>query len=415
MSEWKEYRLGEIIDVRDGTHDSPKQSDIGKPLVTSKHIKGGKIDLSSAYLISFDDFDKINKRSKVDKWDVLFSMIGTIGEMVIIKEEPDFAIKNVGLFKAKDQFTSKWIYYYLKSPKAQSEILSSLKGSTQQYISLTDLRNFPITYPPIKEGWDIIQILSSLDDKIELNNKINQDLESLAQTLFKQWFIDFEFPNENGEPYKSSGGEMVESELGEIPKGWEVVRLETHAKISLGGTPSRNNGDYWNGNIPWVNSGAINENYILKPIELITQEGLDNSSTKLIPKHSTLIAITGATLGQVSYSLIDACYNQSVISLTPPDNTKEFIHLLVNTIIPELIKHQTGGAQQHINKGNVETFKVLFPPENILNSFKEILTDLYLKIECYIKENQQLTTLRDTLLPKLISGKLEVSQIQTTS
>jgi len=415
MSEWKEYRLGEIIDVRDGTHDSPKQSDIGKPLVTSKHIKGGKIDLSSAYLISFDDFDKINKRSKVDKWDVLFSMIGTIGEMVIIKEEPDFAIKNVGLFKAKDQFTSKWIYYYLKSPKAQSEILSSLKGSTQQYISLTDLRNFPITYPPIKEGWDIIQILSSLDDKIELNNKINQDLESLAQTLFKQWFIDFEFPNENGEPYKSSGGEMVESELGEIPKGWEVVRLETHAKISLGGTPSRNNGDYWNGNIPWVNSGAINENYILKPIELITQEGLDNSSTKLIPKHSTLIAITGATLGQVSYSLIDACYNQSVISLTPPDNTKEFIHLLVNTIIPELIKHQTGGAQQHINKGNVETFKVLFPPENILNSFKEILTDLYLKIECYIKENQQLTTLRDTLLPKLISGELEVSQIQTTS
>jgi len=415
MSEWKEYRLGEIIDVRDGTHDSPKQSDIGKPLVTSKHIKGGKIDLSSAYLISFDDFDKINKRSKVDKWDVLFSMIGTIGEMVIIKEEPDFAIKNVGLFKAKDQFTSKWIYYYLKSPKAQSEILSSLKGSTQQYISLTDLRNFPITYPPIKEGWDIIQILSSLDDKIELNNKINQDLESLAQTLFKQWFIDFEFPNENGEPYKSSGGEMVESELGEIPKGWEVVRLETHAKISLGGTPSRNNGDYWNGNIPWVNSGAINENYILKPIELITQEGLDNSSTKLIPKHSTLIAITGATLGQVSYSLIDACYNQSVISLTPPDNSKEFIHLLVNTIIPELIKHQTGGAQQHINKGNVETFKVLFPPENILNSFKEILTDLYLKIECYIKENQQLTTLRDTLLPKLISGELEVSQIQTTS
>jgi len=111
---WKWVKLGEIADVRDGTHDSPKETIDGKYLITSKHIKNGKIDFSKAYKISLDDFEAINKRSKVDKYDILFSMIGTIGEMVIVDFEPDFAIKNVGLFKTRNKDLSKWIYYYLK-------------------------------------------------------------------------------------------------------------------------------------------------------------------------------------------------------------------------------------------------------------------------------------------------------------
>jgi len=416
MSEWKEYKLGELC---------KRVTSGGTPNTRKNEYYGGEIPWVRTQEVNFnriyDTEIKITQQGLENssaKWipenSVIIAMYGATAGKVAINKIPlttNQACCNLIIDESKADY--RFLYYNILS--RFSSIANMAVGGAQQNLNAGMIKDLFISTPDLPTQTAIAEILSSLDDKIELNNKINQELENLAQTLFKQWFIDFEFPNENGEPYKSSGGEMEDSELGEIPKGWEVVRLETHAKISLGGTPSRNNGDYWNGNIPWVNSGAINENYILKPIELITQEGLDNSSTKLIPKHSTLIAITGATLGQVSYSLIDACYNQSVISLTPPDNTKEFIHLLVNTIIPELIKHQTGGAQQHINKGNVETFKVLFPPENILNSFKEILTDLYLKIECYIKENQQLTTLRDTLLPKLISGELEVSQIQTTS
>jgi type I restriction enzyme S subunit len=416
VSEWKEYKLGVLCQrVTSG----------GTPNTRKNEYYGGEIPWVRTQEVNFNRIYnteiKITKKGLENssaKWipenSVIIAMYGATAGKVAINKIPittNQACCNLIIDESKADY--RFVYYNILS--RFSSIANMAVGGAQQNLNAGMIKDLNISIPPLPTQTAIAEILSSLDDKIELNNKINQDLENLAQTLFKQWFIDFEFPDENGEPYKSSGGEMVESELGEIPKGWEVKRLETLAKISLGGTPSRNNGDYWNGNIPWVNSGAINENYILRPNELITQEGLENSSTKLIPKYSTLIAITGATLGQVSYSLIDACYNQSVISLSSLDNTREFIHLLVKTIIPELIKHQTGGAQQHINKGNVETFKVIFPSEELLKKFKDILTDLYLKIECNIKDNLNLTNLRDTLLPKLISGELEVNGLNHDS
>jgi type I restriction enzyme S subunit len=428
MSEWKEYKLGDIIDVRDGTHDSPKQKDNGKPLVTSKHIKGGKIDLSTAYLISIDDFDKINKRSKVDKWDVLFSMIGTIGEMVIVKEEPDFAIKNVGLFKAKDEYTSKWIYYYLKSPKAQSEILSSLKGSTQQYISLTDLRNFPVTFPSINEGWEIIQILSSLDDKIELNNKINQELETLAQTLFKQWFIDFEFPNENGEPYKSSGGEMVESELGEIPKGWEVGYLEDVIEFHNG---------YAFSSKELESESSTDSYHVFKMGHIKKGGGLNAEGTKsyfskskaqklskyVLKKGDLLMCMTDmkgnvALLGHTALMNENDKYivNQRV-GLLRPNNSfgidYPYLYILTNSFdfIEELRSRANSGVQVNLSTNEIKKSKILIASKSINEKFDLVTQSFYNKIFEITNENQTLRNTRDTLLPKLISGELILNEI----
>ncbi len=136
MEEWKEYKLEDICDVRDGTHDTPKQTTDGKYLVTSKHIKGGRIDLSSAYKISLEDFDFINRRSKVDQWDILISMIGTVGEICLISEQPDFAIKNVGLIKTENEDLAKYLYYYLKSPEAQNNISARLRrNNTAIFVS----------------------------------------------------------------------------------------------------------------------------------------------------------------------------------------------------------------------------------------------------------------------------------------
>lgn len=419
MSDWKEYRLGEIIDVRDGTHDSPKKKGIGKPLVTSKHIKGGKIDLSTAYFISIDDFDKINKRSKVDKWDVLFSMIGTIGETAIIKEEPDFAIKNVGLFKAKDEYTAKWIYYFFKSPQAQSEILSSLKGSTQQYISLTDLRNFPIIYPPIRVGWEIVQILSSLDDKIELNNKINLDLENLAQTLFKQWFIDYEFPNENGEPYKSSGGEMVDSELGEIPKGWEVSTIEEITKlVTKGTTPTTIGGKFTDSGINFIKVESLTDRgtFIKSKFGFIDDNTNQLLSRSKINEGDVLFSIAG-TIGRVAVvtkDILPANTNQAIAIIRPNYVDSYFLKLLMQS---SLIQNDTKAnvvqaVQANLSLGIIKTTKFIKPSSSIRNLFSETLGHVFKGMELISIENQELTTLRDTLLPKLISGELEVSQIQ---
>ena len=409
MSDWKEYRLGEIIDVRDGTHDSPKKKGIGKPLVTSKHIKGGKIDLSTAYFISIDDFDKINKRSKVDKWDVLFSMIGTIGETAIIKEEPDFAIKNVGLFKAKDEYTAKWIYYFFKSPQAQSEILSSLKGSTQQYISLTDLRNFPITYPPIRVGWEIAEILSSLDDKIELNNKINQELENLAQALFKQWFIDFEFPNENGEPYKSSGGEMVESELGEIPEGWSFGTLKDEFNLNMGQSPK---GDTYNetGDGMIFFQGRSDFGFRYPSVRMFTKD-----PKKVAKKFETLISVR-APVGDINMVEYDCCIGRGLGSISHSRKLFSYTYYKILSIQEELKSYDNEGTVfGSINKETLGNIKTIIPPLTISCGFDDLVKGKDQLIYNLTNQNQQLTTLRDTLLPKLISGELEVSQIQTAS
>jgi type I restriction enzyme S subunit len=269
MGEWKEHELGKIVDVRDGTHDSPKEKSEGKYLITSRHIKNGKIDLSKAYKISFEDFEQVNKRSKVDKWDILFSMIGTVGEIALIDFEPDFAIKNIGLFKTGDENLAKWIIYYLKSTEAQNEIFASLKGSTQQYITLGDLRKFPILLPPLSEQKAIASVLSSLDDKIDLLHRQNKTLEAMAETLFRQWFVE------------------------EAQEDWEENSLLEIIQLIGGGTPKTAISEYWNGDIPWLAGGDISSNH----------KSFINCSVKSITRNMQLLSQQEELLGSIVYLL----------------------------------------------------------------------------------------------------------------
>jgi type I restriction enzyme S subunit len=269
---------------------------------------------------------------------------------------------------------------------------------------MTKFPSFPIKLPSLPTQKRIVNILSTLDDKIEVNRRINDNLEQQAQALFKSWFVDFE-------PFKN--GEFVESDLGRIPKGWRVEVLGDVCKCILGGTPSRNKEEYWNGNIAWINSGEVNEFRIVKPSEYITEEGLKHSATKLLPKKTTVLAITGATIGQVSLLEIDSCANQSVIGVLENDNIPyEFIYPLINVKITELCSHMTGGAQQHINKNNVEQLNIVLPSENVMAEYKEKTKSIYSQITNCCFESRRLAELRDTLLPKLMSGELKVNEIE---
>ena len=181
----------------------------------------------------------------------------------------------------------------------------------------------------------------------------------------------------------------------------------------LGGTPSRAKPEYWNGTIPWINSGEVNNFRIIKPSETITELGLTKSATKLLPLKTTVIAITGATLGQVSLLEIDACANQSVVGIIPNDDYPyEYIYPLIKQSINELTSHQTGGAQQHINKQNVESLDILVPTDADLDKYCNTVHNLYEMIANNCFENEYLTSLRDTLLSKLMSGELDVSDIE---
>ena len=273
-------------------------------------------------------------------------------------------------------------------------------GCAQPKLNQENLRNIEIELPSHIDS--IASILSSLDRKIELNNKINADLEEMAQAIFKNWFVDFE-------PFKD--GKFVDSELGMIPEGWKVGTLGEFCKCLLGGTPSRSKEEYWNGEVNWINSGEINKFRILEASEKITELGLAKSATKLLPKKTTVLAITGATLGQVSLLEIDTCANQSVIGVL--ENTEvpyEYIYPFIKDRIEMLIQHQTGGAQQHINKDNVESLIFLLPTINVLEDYISLVSPMYKRIESQCFENLYLSTLRDTLLPRLMSGELEVPE-----
>lgn len=402
--EWKEVTLGEISSkIGDGLHGTPKYDDEGPYyFINGNNLNCGKIIIKDdTKRVGKDEFVKNQK--ELNEQTILVSINGTIGNVAKYNNELCILGKSACYINVIKEVDKEFIYYVLTSANFKRNITNEATGTTIKNVSLKQMREYKFNIPcNISDQRRIASILSSLDRKIELNNKINADLEEMAQAIFKNWFVDFE-------PFKD--GKFVDSELGMIPEGWKVGTLGEFCKCLLGGTPSRSKEEYWNGEVNWINSGEINKFRILEASEKITELGLAKSATKLLPKKTTVLAITGATLGQVSLLEIDTCANQSVIGVL--ENTEvpyEYIYPFIKDRIEMLIQHQTGGAQQHINKDNVESLIFLLPAINVLEDYISLVSPMYKRIESQCFENLYLSTLRDTLLPRLMSGELEVPE-----
>ena len=378
--EWKEVRLGDILNFRRG-HDLPHSA-----------MKPGNIPVAGSNgVIGYHD------TATPIKPILTIGRSGNVGKPYFYEEAwAHNTTLYVDDFKGNDP---KFLYYLCQTmPFANFGGGSAVPTLNRNHIHPLETK-IPVK---VEDQRRIASILSSLDRKIELNNKINADLEEMAQAIFKNWFVDFE-------PFKD--GKFVDSELGMIPEGWKVGTLGDFCKCLLGGTPSRSKEEYWNGDVNWINSGEINKFRILEASEKITELGLSKSATKLLPKKTTVLAITGATLGQVSLLEIDTCANQSVIGVL--ENTEvpyEYIYPFIKDRIEMLIQHQTGGAQQHINKDNVESLIFLLPTINVLEDYISLVSPMYKRIESQCFENLYLSLLRDTLLPRLMSGEQEVPE-----
>lgn len=210
----------------------------------------------------------------------------------------------------------------------------------------------------------------------------------MAETLFRQWFLEETYPD------------------------WRIAKIGNVLKTVLGGTPSTKKKEFWGGEIPWINSGEVNNFRILKATKYITELGLKKSNTKLLPKGTTVIAITGATLGQVSLLEIATCANQSVVGIIPNEVLpKEFIFMWIKLKIEEIILNETGGAQPHINKNDINETEIIVPEQSFLNEKMETINPIFNKISKNSFQIQTLTNLRDTMLPKLMSGEVKVESI----
>lgn len=395
--------------VFDGTHETPKYVDVGYKFLTSKNIMDGYLDKENAFLISQEDYDSFNIRSQVHKWDVLFSMIGSVGNVCLIQDDNiDFAVKNMGVFSCRNEYKAKWLYYYFKSPYAKKLITNQLHGAVQKFLGLEKLREFPILeYSDDKKP--IVDLLSNIDDKIALNNKTNTELENMAKTIYDYWFTQFDFPDKNGHPYKTSGGQMVYNETfkREIPAGWEVKRLGDVCEIVLGGTPSTDKDEYWNGNIPWLNSGEVAEFPIINAEKTVTELGIKDSATELVPSGTVTLSITRHL--RPSILTMDACINQSVVGIKENEIfSKNFLYPFIASKINHYMKLRTGAQQPHINKETVDDTLVCIPSAEVLENYNKEVGSIYERIILNAKETKELTVLRDYLLPLLMNGQIEV-------
>ena len=399
--EWKEVDICQLCDSVSETYKGNASEVV---LINTSDVLDGKC-LNHEYVPNKKLKGQFKKTFR--KGDILYSEIRPANKrFCFVDFEPKDYIASTKLMvlRAHEDVDPKYLYQILRSNDtlAQLQMLAESRSGTFPQITYSELSNIMVSLPSQKAQKNIVSILSSLDRKIELNNNINADLEEMAQAIFKNWFVDFE-------PFKD--GKFVDSELGMIPEGWKVGTLGEFCKCLLGGTPSRSKEEYWNGEVNWINSGEINKFRILEASEKITELGLAKSATKLLPKKTTVLAITGATLGQVSLLEIDTCANQSVIGvLENAEVPYEYIYPFIKDRIEMLIQHQTGGAQQHINKDNVESLIFLLPAKNVLEDYISLVRPMYKRIESQCFENLYLSTLRDTLLPRLMSGEIEVPE-----
>lgn len=404
--EWKEVRLCDVCsELSDGLHKAPKFIEKGEYIfVNAKNLYNGYIlDNDPTKKTSHEEYLKYKK--PLGKHTILYSIDGTIGNIAKYRGEKCVLGKGACYLNCNPKIVvSSYLYYQLQSPHFKSYIHLMSTGSTIKHISLKTMREYVFELPSLTDQRRIVSILSSLDRKIELNNKINADLEEMAQAIFKNWFVDFE-------PFKD--GKFVDSELGMIPEGWKVGRLDEIADVVGGSTPSKAKPEYYTQKgIAWLTPKDLSNHpavYTSRGEIDITEEGYNSTSTKLMPK-GTILFTSRAPIGYISIAQNDICTNQGFKSLVPREAGTCFLYCFLKYVTPEIEKKSTGSTFKEASGALMKSLQVIMPEQNVFEEFEEIVSPLFARIESLEKENSRLSTLRDTLLPRLMSGEIEVPE-----
>ena len=404
--EWKEVTLGEISSkIGDGLHGTPKYDDEGPYyFINGNNLNCGKIIIKDdTKRVGIDEFVKNQK--ELNEQTLLVSINGTIGNVAKYNNEPCILGKSACYINVIKEVDKEFIYYVLTSANFKRNITNEATGTTIKNVSLKQMREYKFNIPcNIADQRRIASILSSLDRKIELNNKINADLEEMAQAIFKNWFVDFE-------PFKD--GKFVDSELGKIPEGWKVGRLDEIADVVGGSTPSKAKPEYYTQKgIAWLTPKDLSNHpavYTSRGEIDITEEGYNSTSTKLMPK-GTILFTSRAPIGYISIAQNDICTNQGFKSLVPKKAGTCFLYCFLKYVTPVIENKSTGSTFKEASGSLMKSLQVIMSEQKVFEDFETIVSPLFARIESLEKENSRLSLLRDTLLPRLMSGELEVPE-----
>jgi type I restriction enzyme, S subunit len=436
-SEWTPSRLGDLVEIK---HGWPFKSEhfheelTGQPIVVSvgnfRYAGGFRFGETSVkeYRGSYP------KEYELAPGDILLIMTcQTAGGEILgiparIPNDGRTYLHNQRLGKVVIRggasVASDFLYWMFLWQEFNRELVTSASGTKILHTAPSRIEVFRFDLPPENEQLAIARILGTLDNKIELNRRMNETLEAMARALFKSWFVDFEparakaegrdpgLPIEIADLFPDS---FEGSELGEIPSGWSVASILGQAKLLSGGTPSTQRPEYWNGPIPWASAKDVSqstERFLVATERNITQRGLEESSTQIIPARCSVVVARGATTGRMVLFGKPMAMNQTCYALMSTIDTPFALHCLLDQEMERLVRAAHGSVFDTITTSTFASSRVIHPPAALFKAFESQVTPLFLRILNSTEERATLSDLRNTLLPKLISGELRVGDVE---
>lgn len=409
MSEWKKVKLGEISKaIQTGPFGSQlHQSDYseeGTPVVMPKDIIAGNIEETSIARVEQHHVDRLS-RHKISHGDILYARRGDVGKCAFTKQNQEGWLCGTGCLRVTinpETASPKFVFFQLQKQETIGWVTNHAIGSTMLNLNTSILSEVPVEIPSLHIQNRIVDILSRYDSLIENYQKQIKLLEEAAQRLYKEWFVDLRFP-----------GHESTNIVDGVPEGWEKKKIsDVCTMIGAGSTPSRRNNAYWdNGSIRWVKTKELLDNWIFDTEEYITEEGLNNSSTKIFPVNTILMAIYASpTLGRLGILAQECCCNQAALGLVANENfiSWGWLYLKLYELRDEFNAVARGAGQQNISGVVVKNWEIIVPDKTTIKVFMRMAKPYFEAAKSLQSQLRLLTEARDRLLPKLMSGEMEV-------
>lgn len=426
--DWVWERLDSVADVFDCPHSTPQLvNDISAPFVVrSQDVRSGTFLLRDAARVSLDTYLERIKRVEPHFGDLVYSREGTyfgIAANVPKGVKVCLGQRMVLIRPNKEKINHDYLRYWLNSPQVFGHIHGFRDGTVAERLNLPVIRGLAIGFPSLEVQFAIAEALSVLDDRIALLRETNQTLESIAQTLFKSWFVDFDPVRARMEGRAPEGmdeattaifpAEFEESELGAVPKGWNRIPFIDSVRVIGGGTPKTSIPEYWDGDIPWfsvVDAPVTTNVFVIDTAKKISAQGVDNSSTKLLTEGTTIISARG-TVGRLALVGREMAMNQSCYGLKGKSDDSYFTYFSTYRLVEQLKQRSHGSVFDTITTETMKRVFVVYPDKNIIQAFETVLNPVMNRIKANLEQERTLTALRDTLLPRLISGQVRIPEV----
>lgn len=429
------FTIGSLINIgvirahKDGNFGSlyPKIEDFvddGYPLLTAKVVNDGRIDFDAAQKLSKEKAALL-KYGFIQPNDVLLSHNATVGRVAVVPDFRGCALIGTSLtyFRLDEsKLLPRYLAAFFEGRDFQNQLSAVMGLSTRNQVPITAQRLLEVEVPSLREQHEISDFVGSIDDRITLLRETNATLEAIAQALFKSWFVDFDPVRAKQQGRAPEGMDeataalfpdaFAESELGLVPKGWQALSFTETIDVIGGGTPKTSVAEYWNGEIPWfsvVDAPSTTDVFVIDTEKHITSAGLNNSSTKLLPTGTTIISARG-TVGRLALVGREMAMNQSCYGLRGKAGDAYFTYFSTYRLVETLKQRTHGSVFDTITRDTLAGVSVIYPSTEIINAFEATVGAIMARIQRNLVQAQTLATLRDTLLPRLISGQLRLPE-----